>query len=326
MLYLRPVGGLCNRLRTIDSFIDICVSKGIDLTIFWTMDDSLNSSFEDIFEPLNNEHIVINLMNVPVNFPELNLIKMGEKEDSSYKVDLVKKEGFLKANIKALSANLKLNDNEKATLNKLKKIPHFQILTNPEFGYIYNNILNNSYSTQEIESLFISNVSKLIDSVLDNLKDAYIDCCYRVSELKSLYKYIKPVESLQNRIFTIAKQFDDNTLGLHIRKTDHIIAQSVSTDEKFFSIIEKAILQNTGVRFFLSTDDLKTKLILEKKYGERIISAPVTSFDRNNNEAIKDAVVDLYCLSNTAKIFGSHHSSFSQTAAQIGGIENAVVE
>ena len=43
--------------------------------------------------------------------------------------------------------------------------------------------------------------------------------------------------------------------------------------------------------------------------------------DRNSLEGMKFAVVDLFCLSKTKKIIGSVGSSYSQIAAEIGGIE-----
>lgn len=43
--------------------------------------------------------------------------------------------------------------------------------------------------------------------------------------------------------------------------------------------------------------------------------------DRNSLEGMKFAVLDLFCLSKTNKIIGSVGSSYSQIAAEIGGIE-----
>lgn len=78
--------------------------------------------------------------------------------------------------------------------------------------------------------------------------------------------------------------------------------------------------------FFLCTDDAKTKNELLEIFQERVVVNEIENYDRSKATAIKDAAVDLYCLAATKKIFGSHHSSFSQTAADIGKIEEVTVK
>jgi len=53
-------------------------------------------------------------------------------------------------------------------------------------------------------------------------------------------------------------------------------------------------------------------------FGDRIIVLPDVDTSRNSVRGMQDALVELYVLSRTNKIFGSHQSSYSETAAQIG--------
>ena len=76
---------------------------------------------------------------------------------------------------------------------------------------------------------------------------------------------------------------------------------------------------------FVPQDDIQRRIdevkeSLESKYPNRIITL-MDDTDRNSLEGMKFAVLDLFCLSKTNKIIGSVGSSYSQIAAEIGGIE-----
>ena len=75
------------------------------------------------------------------------------------------------------------------------------------------------------------------------------------------------------------------------------------------------------VRFFLATDDAEIKRRLLDRFGEdRIITARM-ELRRDSQEGMKGAVLDLFALSRTEKIIGSYYSSYSEIAAELGGIE-----
>lgn len=76
---------------------------------------------------------------------------------------------------------------------------------------------------------------------------------------------------------------------------------------------------------FVPQDDIQRRIdevkeSLKSKYPNRIITL-MDDTDRNSLEGMKFAMVDLFCLSKTRKIIGSVASSYSQIAAEIGGIE-----
>merc|ERR1712183_1082148 len=73
-----------------------------------------------------------------------------------------------------------------------------------------------------------------------------------------------------------------------------------------------------GVRFekfFLATDDPQVERTLRHRYGEKLVVAPKRSLDRNAEEGIQDAFVDLLTLAGGTEIIGSFKSSFSSVAA-----------
>lgn len=129
-----------------------------------------------------------------------------------------------------------------------------------------------------------------------------------------------PIESIQNRIDDICATYTQQTVGIHIRRGDHDIATRKSPVKLFIAEMEKEIEKEPLVNFFLATDSEIDKALLKKKFGSRIITSEDAT-NRNTMEGIQQAVVDLYALSRTNKIFGSFYSSFSEIAARLGTCE-----
>ncbi len=68
MLELIPTGGLCNKMRAIDSAVSFCEAYDLPLKIYWIKDENLiNCRFRDVFEPLKNLR-VYELDNLPFRF------------------------------------------------------------------------------------------------------------------------------------------------------------------------------------------------------------------------------------------------------------------
>lgn len=316
MIYLSPLGGLCNRMRTIDSLIEICSRNKVDLTVLWVTDLSLNCSFFKLFEKIEVDGIHFEIIDCPTGFPE-NFFKNPQLFDGLEKptisIQKVRK-------IKNILKGRFLNKNHLLIKKALGEINAEQVLLNKDFASLYNS--QNKLTTRtarEMDLDFISLVYPMIEKKINKNK-CYISSCYRMSKLVGSYSNFRPVLNLEKRVTSLSNNFD-NTIGLHIRRSDHNTAKAFSTTEKFINVIESEIKKDYETTFFLSTDDSETKNNLIREYGKSILFSEVTSYNRNNPKAVQDAVVDLYCLSKTRKIYGSHHSSFSQTAADIGRIE-----
>lgn len=133
------------------------------------------------------------------------------------------------------------------------------------------------------------------------------------------YRYFKPVKSIDSQINGLTKEFDSNTIGVHIRRTDNRLAIAKSPLERFFELMSREKNRNSKVKFYLSTDSPETeKIIVEKFPGDVITNEKELRRDRK--EGIQDALVDLLCLSKTSKIIGSYWSSFSEVASEMGKI------
>lgn len=138
------------------------------------------------------------------------------------------------------------------------------------------------------------------------------------------YSWLRPISKLQRRVDGVAGRFGSRCIGFHIRRTDNRNSALYSPLELFTDKMDFEITQDREVRFFVSTDDQLLKQELKKRYGLRIITCEDVG-DRYTVKGEEDAVVDLFLLSKTRKIYGSFWSSFSEVAAKIGGIELSVL-
>ncbi|MDD4636209.1 MAG: hypothetical protein PHV66_01190 [Bacteroidales bacterium] len=85
-----------------------------------------------------------------------------------------------------------------------------------------------------------------------------------------------------------------------------------------------AITTNVRANFYLASDSVADKERLKELFGQRIITSDKAA-DRNSLEGMQNALVELWLLSKTKRIIGSAQSSFSETAAEISGIECRIV-
>lgn len=164
-----------------------------------------------------------------------------------------------------------------------------------------------------------------IYKVIERHKRVYIQTSADFIKHDSILKQFKPVTTLQNQINDRTKGFIDHTIGLHIRRTDHVDAITNSPLELFANRIDALLLKDPETNFYLSTDDPETEDYLKKLYAEKIIIYP-KNFSRNSEEGIKDAVLDMFCLSRTKKIIGSFNSTFSNIASRINQIELEIIK
>lgn len=158
------------------------------------------------------------------------------------------------------------------------------------------------------------------ENIVKGNKTLYLRTCEEFGGNGKNYNHFIPKPDIQKRIGYHSSFFNEKTIGVHIRRTDHSIAIQKSPIELFVERIKKDLACDPNCNYFLSTDDSETEALLKKLFGEKIMVVE-KKYSRNLQQGIIDAVVDLYCLSNTSKIYGSFGSSFSEVASQIKGIE-----
>lgn len=294
--YLLATDGLCNRMRTIDSAITLSEKVNRNLKVIWVRNELLNSRFTSLFKTIEGIELIESSNNTIPGF----------RFNAYPKTTPDSKQGLSGVISRALWKYLRNKWNIRGTVfyDELLEI------TNQQFKDQDANAEQTGYKM----------IFEKISSSIDNGFSNYIASCWRLYPNQEFYARFIPVNEIQKRIDQYTSGFD-NTIGLHIRRTDHKEAVAISGIDKFIDLIEKQIESNNRTNFFLATDDPQTEKDLKARFNGKIITNPKRSFSRNSEEGIKDAVVDLYCLSKTNKIFGSFRSSFSQVAADISGIE-----
>lgn len=138
------------------------------------------------------------------------------------------------------------------------------------------------------------------------------------------YAALRPLPEIANRVAEVVGRFG-NTTGVHIRRTDNAQAIRESSDDLFVRRIEAEIARDDTATFFLATDDPAVENLIRSTFSDRIIVYPKRSRDRRTVQANQDALIDLLCLASTTHLLGSFYSSFSEVAAEIGGMQPEIV-
>jgi hypothetical protein len=192
-------------------------------------------------------------------------------------------------------------------------------------GYFKNRLLGMGYCINEPDFYNLIWKNKMaIDKIARKNKNIYISTCQEFGSNYNEFKFFLPSQSIQQIIDEQVSKFNKNTIGIHIRRTDNVRSIAESPIELFISKMEKEVEKNSSVNFFLATDDKETEQHLLNRFGSKIIVYKKV-LDRNLERGIIDAVVDMYCLSNTKYIYGSYWSSFSDIASRVGNIELKVL-
>lgn len=135
---------------------------------------------------------------------------------------------------------------------------------------------------------------------------------------------LRPIRSLQERISERISDFSPHTVGVHIRRSDNAGAIQKSPLDLFIEKMKIEIDSDPSVRFYIASDSLEEKRKLKDIFGERIITV-LDEVRRDTQDGIEEAVVELYALSHTSRIYGSHESSYSTLASLISNIELQVL-
>jgi hypothetical protein len=142
---------------------------------------------------------------------------------------------------------------------------------------------------------------------------------------ESDFSLIKPIPEIVSVVD--GYNFDRlGVVGVHIRRTDNQRSSTLSPTELFIEAMRAELAENPSTTFFVATDSPDEERQLQQIFPGRIIVHTKSSLDRNDPRAIRDAMIDLYCLARCRKLIGSYWSSFTDTAASIGGMPLQIVK
>jgi hypothetical protein len=181
--------------------------------------------------------------------------------------------------------------------------------------YIYDLVLTNN------KILDIKNETDDFLALFKNHSSIYLESCLSFYEGPVIEDLLMIHPDILNRAEKIFSRFESPTYGIHIRGTDNQLSKKYSPPIVFENLIKKKLEEGTNAWFFLATDSKEVESELIESFGDRILTSNNSIFDRNSRQGIKNALVDMGCLSKTKKVYGSYFSSFSSISAMITGIE-----
>src|SRR5665647_3851278 len=122
--------------------------------------------------------------------------------------------------------------------------------------------------------------------------------CYSLTEL------FVPTLEIQDQINGLRSHYSENVFGIHIRRTDNKRSIQKNEIDDYLRFMDQKIETCPDVKFYLATDSMDVKRLMINRYGYRIVFHKAM-LERTSVQGMKDAVVDLWCLSLTKEIIGS---------------------
>ncbi len=258
MIFIEPIGGLCNRMRAINSAYHLALDLGQELTVIWTAKAELNCPFGKLFI-------------IPSS---VNVIENKGKTARRYK-------------LQRYFSNLYLNEEAVGRLNE------------------DNHGISKDLFRQK--------------------KRIYIHTGYQFYRTENYSKLFIPTKEICKRIDEQKRNWKGRVVGVHVRRTDNKQAIQGSSTDGFIAQMKKEIYGEPNTNFFLATDSDIESEALRKRFGSRIYMQENKKCERDSEEGMKAALVDLLCLAGTEKLIGSYWSSFSDLSSEYYGIEKVIV-
>lgn len=156
-------------------------------------------------------------------------------------------------------------------------------------------------------------------------KSVFIETCQWFYTDKERLIYFDPNSNIADQVHSITRKFCKHTIGIHVRRTDHSLSIKASPLLEFKKKMQFEIDRNKNTMFFLSTDSEEVEKELKVEFKDRILTIENKELSRSSSKGIKDAFVDMLCLSRTSKIYGSYQSTFSHIASLMNDIELRVI-
>ena len=287
-------------MRAVDTAVTLADRLGKQLIVFWGRDIHLNCKFSDLFNPSECFTVIEEkqYMGRKAPFPYLP----GSKPNTPLRSTLY--------------------DLTKVALNIKSEIwfEEFEAAILPLVSDINPRKIR---SMKEFEKMSFSYIEPLL-APLQVEGNSFISTAWSLLPEHNYSKRFVPTDTLQSQIISVTSKFTD-TIGVHIRRSDHKAAIQYSSLKKFINAMDCRLKENSNTTFFLATDCIHTERELLNRFPDIILTYTKSSYCRNSKTGVQDALIDLYCLSKTNKILGSYYSSFSQVAAEISGIEEVTI-
>ncbi|MDE7238219.1 MAG: hypothetical protein K2N41_00720 [Lachnospiraceae bacterium] len=179
------------------------------------------------------------------------------------------------------------------------------------------------------EGMTPKEIFQMVDEGCRNADDIYLKSWKPFTPVyedgKITLEFLKPSGKVRQRGKDLFDRIGVDTVGVHIRRTDHVEAIADSPVAAFIEEMQKESERDGTCRFFVATDDSGVEQELFQRFGKRGFFKGNKSWGRDHADGILDACVDLWALSKCRKILGSKGSTFGMIAAKLGSKELKIV-
>lgn len=207
-----------------------------------------------------------------------------------------------------------------AYLSPRKRNAFISALTLRRFGlYLFDEHPPMSTLSKETDSNL--RIKEMVERCLSEGKDCFISSGLNFADYTDdFYRSLfRPAGHILDQVQLIEKSMGEKRIGIHIRRTDNSVSILHSPDSLFIQEIDRIISNDSSLKFYLATDDEKTKERFCRAFPGYIFTSPRAAC-RSTKSGITDAMVEMVLLSRTKLVLGSYYSSFSEAAALLGDI------
>ena len=145
-----------------------------------------------------------------------------------------------------------------------------------------------------------------------------------IQEYRELFKIVKPIPKLQDKIDTFGSQFNENSVSVHIRSWNR--KNEMGRRAYLHNVIkfEKEMMKyGAEYNFFIATDSMDVRKYFTQKsvLKDRVmLYQRTTDLDTSRDfpEGVQEDLIELYLLSKNRILLGSHFSTFTEVAWWLG--------
>lgn len=186
----------------------------------------------------------------------------------------------------------------------------------PRLTYFRNGYINNAKQVNNINDM--KNAIKPNEIRIESYSEFHPDLVSRTERGLAALRNIKIIKPLINSANEYSQV--NNSIGIHIRRTDHLNCIAASPLPAFEELVSKLLAENPDCKIFIATDEFSVKRGFMERWGDSIIS-PVRLMGRRSVEQQQAGIIDWLLLHKCKKIYASAGSSFSELAALRAGID-----
>ncbi len=308
--------------------------QGAEKELFEGGINTLNNKTRYLYTEFYNKEIYegqLTLKGILKKLPNFKLVKIYGNNALLENINLKKRyvvsaaQGGLSNRIKCIVSSMKI---AKETKKELLLYWPKNEGCNSSFKDLFDNKISEIKKEELLEMMksgkkgckFLVRDSSLLDSFGE--KDIFGFETKLYEKKKEIIEYLSEIKIKKDVLNLVEKFYRENLknkiIGIHIRRGDFLKIRSgiwkISPEEGFIEEIRKEISLEKQAKFFLATDDLETEKRIKSLFGERIITYPKKEYNRDKENSVKEALIELILLSKTKKIIGTYGSSFTEMA------------